>query len=148
MLGLPLNVTHIFFSWISSMLFSDFKAWGLRSIPTPPVAELTEFFHADADTTVHPFLSSWYFSSSSLWYNLCSCMYMIFIFYLAEYHLSSADQCSNVKVAMLIVFWHLSNLGMSSEFSNIGAWAVTSAECCSSVWWAMQVDVWFELKSW
>ena len=46
-LGLPLNVATIILGCIFSMLFSDFKARGIISIPTPPIAALTEFFHAD-----------------------------------------------------------------------------------------------------
>ena len=33
--GLPLNEPHIILSQILSMLISDFKAQGLKSIPTP-----------------------------------------------------------------------------------------------------------------
>ena len=39
---LPLNEVHIL-GWILSLLISDFKAWGLRSIPTPPMLALTVF---------------------------------------------------------------------------------------------------------
>ena len=42
-LGLSLNVAHIILDWVFSMLFSDFKAQGLRSIPMPPLAALTVF---------------------------------------------------------------------------------------------------------
>ena len=36
------------------MLFSDFKACGPISIPTPPIMALTEFVHADAVASVQP----------------------------------------------------------------------------------------------
>ena len=49
-----LNVAHIIFSWIFSMLFSNFKAQRPRSIPISLMVALTEFFHVDADTNVHP----------------------------------------------------------------------------------------------
>ena len=39
---------------------------------TPPIAALTEFFHADAETNVDPLSISWYFISS-LWRYQCSC---------------------------------------------------------------------------
>ena len=43
-LGLPLIEANIILSWIFSMLFRDFKAEGLRSIPTLPMVALTDFF--------------------------------------------------------------------------------------------------------
>ena len=49
--GLPLNVTHIIPGWVFSMLFCDFMARGLRSIPTSPITALTEFFHTDSVKT-------------------------------------------------------------------------------------------------
>ena len=53
-LGLPLKVVHIKVGCIFSTLFSDFRARGLISIPTPPIVALTEFFHAEAVASVHP----------------------------------------------------------------------------------------------
>ena len=64
---LPLNLTGIIFSWIFSMLFDDFKAWGLRSTSIFIMMALTEYFHVDANINVNPLSGSWYFSSSSLW---------------------------------------------------------------------------------
>ena len=52
-LGLPLKVATIILGCIFSMLFSDLRARGPISIPTPPIVELTEFFHADAVANVH-----------------------------------------------------------------------------------------------
>ena len=46
-LWLPLNDAHVILGCIFSMLFSDFKARILRSIPTPPMTALKEIFHAD-----------------------------------------------------------------------------------------------------
>ena len=53
-LGLPLKVATIILSCIFSVLFSDFRARGPISIPTPPIVALTEFFHTDAVANVHP----------------------------------------------------------------------------------------------
>ena len=65
--GLLSNVAHIILNWVIMMLFSDFKAQGLRCIPKPPMTAITEFFDADAETNVYPLPVSWYFKSSSLW---------------------------------------------------------------------------------
>ena len=46
-LGLLLNIATIILSYLFSMLLSDFRVQGLRSIPTCPVMALTEFFYAD-----------------------------------------------------------------------------------------------------
>ena len=40
------------------MLLSDFKAPKPRSIPTPPMAALVEFFYADAEKNVHSLSAS------------------------------------------------------------------------------------------
>ena len=72
-LGLPLKVANIILGCIFSMLFSDFRARGPISIPTPPIVALTEFFHADAVASVHPLPISWYLISS-LWVYPCSYM--------------------------------------------------------------------------
>ena len=50
MLELPLNDATIILGCIFSMILS---ARRLRSIPTPPMTALTEFFHADAEIKVH-----------------------------------------------------------------------------------------------
>ena len=73
-LGL-LNVVTIFHECIFSMLLSDCRARGLRSIPIAPIAAFTEFLHVDEDINVQPLLVSWYFISCSLLWYLCSCMY-------------------------------------------------------------------------
>ena len=52
--GLPLNEARIIHSWIFSMLFPDFKAFGRRSIPIPPMTVLIEFFLADTETNINP----------------------------------------------------------------------------------------------
>ena len=59
MLGLSLNVATIILGCIFSVLFSDFRTGGPISIPTPRIVALTEFFHADAETNVHPLPVSW-----------------------------------------------------------------------------------------
>ena len=53
-LGLPLKVTTIIVGYIFSMQFSDFRARGFISIPTPPKVGLTEFFHVDAVASIYP----------------------------------------------------------------------------------------------
>ena len=53
-LGLPLKVAAIILGCIFSMLFRVFNALGPISIPTPPTAALTEFFHADTVASIHP----------------------------------------------------------------------------------------------
>ena len=56
-------------SWLDSlfMLFSDFKAQGLRNIPKPLRTALIEIFHSGIKTNIHPLPVSWYFISCSLW---------------------------------------------------------------------------------
>ena len=117
------------------MLFSVFNALGPRSIPTPPTDALTEFFHADTVTSIHPFPVSWYLISSVCVYR-CSCMQIISIL------CSTADAVSSdswpilfrvltLNVAICIVCLHFSSfcLGLSSvaDFSNTEARAPTSA---------------------
>ena len=51
-MGLPLNVAYVILDGIFSVLFCDFKPRGLRSLPTPPMVALTEFFHVHAETNV------------------------------------------------------------------------------------------------
>ena len=53
--GLPLNVSQIILISIFSMLFSDFRARGLRSIATLAVLALKVFFYVDAGTNVESF---------------------------------------------------------------------------------------------
>ena len=60
---LPLNEANIILGCVFSVLFGDFRARALRSIPQT----LTEFFHADSETNAHTLPVSWYFISSSLW---------------------------------------------------------------------------------
>ena len=49
---MALQVPHIIFGWILSMLFSNLKVRRLKSIRTPPMVALTEFCHADAETKI------------------------------------------------------------------------------------------------
>ena len=74
-LRLPLNIDTIILSFIFLMLLSDFRTWGLISIPILPIMVLTEFFFTDVETSIHPLPVSWYLISTSLWYYLCSCMH-------------------------------------------------------------------------
>ena len=117
------------------MLFSVFNALGPRSIPTPPTDALTEFFHADTVTSIHPFPVSWYLISSVCVYR-CSCMQIISIL------CSTADAVSSdswpilfrvltLNVAICIVCLHFSSfclcLSSVADFSNTEARAPTSA---------------------
>ena len=54
-LGLPLNVATIILSFIFSKLLSDFRPRGPISLPTPPIAVLTEFFFMQMprQTSIH-----------------------------------------------------------------------------------------------
>ena len=53
-LGLSLNVATIILGCIFSILFSDFRVRVPISIPTPPIAALTEFFHEmQRQTSLH-----------------------------------------------------------------------------------------------
>ena len=54
----PLKVATIILVYIFSILFSDFRACGPISIPTPPIVALTEFFHTDAVARIHPWPES------------------------------------------------------------------------------------------
>ena len=83
-LGLSLKVATIILGCILSMLLSDFKALGPKSIPTPPTVALTEFFHADTVASVHPLQVSWYLIYSLFFFNFHVCMYMCVIFYKKE----------------------------------------------------------------
>ena len=117
------------------MLFSVFNALGPGSIPTPPTDALTEFFHADTVTSIHPFPVSWYLISSVCVYR-CSCMQIISIL------CSTADAVSSdswpilfrvltLNVAICIVCLHFSSfclcLSSVADFSNTEARAPTSA---------------------
>ena len=117
------------------MLFSVFNALGPSSIPTPPTDALTEFFHADTVTSIHPFPVSWYLISSVCVYR-CSCMQIISIL------CSTADAVSSdswpilfrvltLNVAICIVCLHFSSfclcLSSVADFSNTEARAPTSA---------------------
>ena len=76
--SLPLNVAAIILGCILSMLLSVFNALGPMSIPTPPTVALTEFFHADTVTSIHPLPVSWYLISS-VWVYRFSCMQIMSI---------------------------------------------------------------------
>ena len=136
-LGLPVNIATIILSCIFSMLLSDFRARGLRSIPTLPMTELTEFLPADADSNIHPLPISLYFTSASLWWYMCSCMHTMSML------CSTADAASSdcwpvlfkvltINVAICIVRFHLSNfhlcLSFLADFFNNRTKAPTSTK--------------------
>ena len=135
-LGLPLKVATIILGRIFSVLFSDFRARGPISIPTPPIVALTEFFHANAVANVHPFPVSWYLISS-LWVYLCSCMFIMSMLWSITDAVSSGNcpilwKVLMLYVAILIVSLHFSNfcfsLSSEADISNTGTRAPTSAE--------------------
>ena len=53
--GFPLKSAIMILGVISSILLRDLYACGLSSIPTPPIVELIEFFHAEAEMNHQPF---------------------------------------------------------------------------------------------
>ena len=127
-LELPLKVAAIIVGCIFSMLFSDFRARDSISIPTPPIVALTEFFHADAETNVHPFTVSWYLISL-LWMYQCSCMHIISMLWSIAGAISFGSwpilfKVLTLNIAICIVRLNFSNFcfGLSSvaDFSNIG----------------------------
>ena len=61
------------------MRFSDFKAQGLKSMPTSPMTRLMEFFSTGNDTNFHPLQGSLYFIYCPLWLYICSCVHMMSI---------------------------------------------------------------------
>ena len=112
------------------MLLSDFRARGLRSIPTLTTTELTEFLPADADSNIHPLPISLYFTSASQWWYMCFCMHTMSML------CSTADAASSdcwpvlfkvltINVAICIVRFHLSNfclcLSSLADFSSTRA---------------------------
>ena len=134
-LGLPLDVATIILCCIFSILFSDFRAWGPISIPTPPIMALTEFFHADTETKVHPLPVSWYLISS-LWMYQCSWMYIMSMLWSIAEAVSSGCwpilfKVLTLNVTICIVLLHFSNFCFSlssvADFLNTGARAPTSA---------------------
>ena len=138
-LRLPLNVATIILGCIFSMLFSDFRARDSIIIPTPPIVVLTEFFHADAVTNVHPLPVLWYLISS-LWSYLCSCMHIMSMLWFIAEAVSSVSwpilfKVLMVNVAICIVLLHFSNFCFSlssvADFSNIGARVPTPARRAS-----------------
>lgn len=53
--GFPSNVAMSILGDIASMLMTVFRAFGLSTMPTPPIVLLPEFFHDVADMKVQPF---------------------------------------------------------------------------------------------
>ena len=155
---MPLKVATVIIGCIFSMLFSDFRARGPISIPTPPIVALIEFFHEDLVANVQPLPVSWYLISS-LWVYLCSCLHIMSMLWSIADVLSSGSwpilfKVLTLNVAVCIWCLHFSNfcksLSFVSDFSNTKAWAPTSArrahfypreERCG-------LDRWFECGTW
>ena len=117
------------------MLLSDFRARGSISMPTPPIASLTEFFHVDTEINVYLLPVSWYFISS-LWRYPCSCMHIMSMLWSIAKAASSGSwsilfKVLTFNVIICIVILHLSNfcfcLISVADFSNTGARTSTSA---------------------
>ena len=130
-LWLPLNVAAIILGCILSMLLSVFNALGPISIPTPPTDALTEFFHADTVTSIHPLPVSWYLISS-VWVYRCSCIQIMSILCSTADAVSSGSwpilfRVLTLNVAICIVCLHFSCLSSVADFSNTEARAPTSA---------------------
>ena len=157
-LGLPLNVTTIIIGCIFWMLFSDFRACGLISIPTP-ITELSKIFHVDAKTNIHPLPVSWYFISL-LWMYLCSCMHIMSILWSFAEAVSSSSwlilfKVLTLNVTICTVLLHFSNFyfslssvadffenwGQGSNLSRTHPFFYPSKERGG-------LDKWFECESW
>ena len=117
------------------MLFCDFRARVPISISTPSIISLTEFYHADAETNVHPLAVSWYLISF-LWRYQCSCMHIISMLWSITEAVSSVSwpilfKVLTLNVAICIVCLHFSNFYFSlsslAGFSNTEARNPTSA---------------------
>ena len=133
--GLPLNVAAIILGCILSMLLSVFNPFGPISIPTPTTEALTEFFHADTVTSIHPLPVSWYLISS-VWVYRCSCMQIMSILCTTADAVSSGSwpilfRVQKLNVAICIVCLHFSRFFLSlssvADFLNTDARAATSA---------------------
>ena len=156
-LGFSLYVATIILGRIFSKLFNDFRSRGPISIPTPPIASLTEFFHTDAETNVHPLPVSWYFISS-LWRYLCSCADIMSMFWSIAEAVSSGSwpilfKVLTLNVAIRIVLYFRNfcfSLSSVADISNTGASAPTSAGRASFYPWEgrCSLNIWFEYESW
>ena len=139
------------------MLFSDFRARGPISIPTPPIVALTGFFHTDAVARVHPLPESWYLISSLCVY-LCSWMHIMPMLWSMADAVSSGSfpilfKVLTLNVAICIVRLHFRNFCLCSvaDFSNTEGRAPTSAECAPFFYPREErcgLDMWFACGSW
>ena len=136
------------------MLFSDFKALGPISMPTPPTEALTEFFHADGVASVYPLPVSWYLISSLCVY-LCSWMHIMSMLWSIADAVSSGSypilfKILTLNVAICIVCLLYSNFCLSSvaDFSNSEAKAPTSAGRAPFLPTRCNLDMWFDCGLW
>ena len=149
---LPLKVATIILGCIFSMLFSDSRARGPISIPTPPIVALTEFFHPDAMVSVHRLPVSWYLIPL-LWVYLCSWMHIMSKLWSMADAITSGSwpilfKVLTLNVAICIVHLHFSNFCLSSvaDFSNTEAWAPISAGCTPFL--PARKAMWFGQMGW
>ena len=102
------------------MLLNDFKARGLRSILTPPMMALTEFFHADTETNVHLYQ----YEGILILFSYGSIYVLVYISYLFSATVSSGNWFTQVKVLTLnvimwMVFLHLNNFVLDLIWSSV-----------------------------
>ena len=122
-LRLPLKIATINLGCIFSMPFSDFRVRGPISISAPPIVALTGLFYADAVTKVNPLPVLWY-SISSLWMNLCSCMHiMSMLWFISSDSWPILFKVLTLNVAICIMLLYFSNFCFSlssvADFSNL-----------------------------
>ena len=147
-LGLLLIVGANILGCIFSMLLSVFNALGPISIPTPPTAALTEFFHADTVARVHPL--------PVLCVYQCSCMHIMSILCSTADAVSSGSCPILFKVltlndAICRVCLHFSSfccLSSGADFSN----TETRAQQDTPLFYPRKercgLCMWFECGSW
>ena len=151
-LGLPLKIGPIILGCILSMLFSDFWARPPIGIPTPPIMELTVFYHANAMASIHPLPGSWYLIYS-LWVYLRSCMHFMSTLWSIANAVTSGSfrivfKFRTLNAAFCIVRLHSSNFCFSlrsiADFSSTEARAPTSAGHVNFLpaWSMMRILVW------
>ena len=113
------------------MLFSDFRACVPINIPKLPIAALTEFFYAYAETNIHPLPVLWYFIYS-LWRFLCSCMHIMSMLWCIAETVSYGSlpilfKVLTLNVSICIVLLHFSNFCFS--LSSIADFSYTVLSC-------------------
>ena len=83
-----------------------------KKLTMPPIVELVEFFHVEADMKVQPFPMSWYSRYRSLWKKQCCWTHMVSMLYVAAETTSSEnwlilDSVRTLKVEIVMMRLHL-----------------------------------------